>query len=187
MNKVLVKCSYCNKDVQKVKCEYNRSIKLGRRFYCSLSCSAKHGNILFPRNGNINNFHGIQGKVQDELSPFRYHMKIIRYRAKQKSVTNITTEYLKQLWEEQDGICPYTGWKLVLPTKGVAGWKEDTYKASAQNGGRIARASIDRINSDLGYIKGNVQFVAVIANLAKNSFTDKELLNFCKAVTKNRG
>jgi hypothetical protein len=45
-------------------------------------------------------------------------------------------------------------------------------------------ASLDRIDSSKGYIKGNIQFVSVIANYAKNEMTHDEMLYFCKATAK---
>lgn len=44
------------------------------------------------------------------------------------------------------------------------------------------RASLDRIDSSIGYVKGNIQFISLIAQFAKNDFSDTEVINFCKAV-----
>ena len=44
------------------------------------------------------------------------------------------------------------------------------------------RASVDRIDSSKGYTKDNIQFVAMIAQYAKHTFTEKELFTFCHAV-----
>jgi hypothetical protein len=39
-----------------------------------------------------------------------------KHRDKKKNYgCDITAEYLKQLWENQKGICPFTGWGLILP------------------------------------------------------------------------
>jgi hypothetical protein len=80
------------------------------------------------------------------------------------------------LWESQNGICPFTGWQLELP-KWTNGWTE---KQKPQ------RASLDRIDCSKGYIQGNVRFISVIANYARNSFDDKEVIEFCKAVTEKQ-
>ena len=44
-------------------------------------------------------------------------------------------------------------------------------------------ASLDRIDSEKGYVKENVRFVAVIANFSKNKFSDEDVIDFCEAVT----
>ena len=48
------------------------------------------------------------------------------------------------------------------------------------------RASLDRIDSDKGYVPGNIQFVSVIIQFAKNKWTDKEVYLACEAVVQNR-
>lgn len=48
------------------------------------------------------------------------------------------------------------------------------------------RASLDRINSSKGYVKGNNQFVALIAQFAKNEWTDSVLENFVDAFVNNK-
>jgi hypothetical protein len=42
--------------------------------------------------------------------------------------------------------------------------------------------SIDRIDSNLGYVKGNVQIMSLKANIMKNSATQDELLIFAKNI-----
>ena len=45
------------------------------------------------------------------------------------------------------------------------------------------RASVDRRDSSKGYTPDNIQFVAIIANFAKNAFPEEQLIEFCYAVT----
>lgn len=47
------------------------------------------------------------------------------------------------------------------------------------------QASIDRIDSSLGYVRGNIEFVCLMANMAKNVWTRKDVLDFCKRVSEN--
>lgn len=72
----------------------------------------------------------------------------------------VTKEYLNNLFIKQNGICAITG--DVLPD--------------------INKASLDRLDSSLGYIEGNVQWVTVQANESKHVMTMAELITFCKKV-----
>lgn len=46
----------------------------------------------------------------------------------------------------------------------------------------ISKASLDRINSNIGYVKGNVQWVTKQANLSKHVMSMYELYEFCRKV-----
>ena len=85
---------------------------------------------------------------------------------------NIDVEYLHTIWTNQNGICPYTGIKLILPTYGNI--KKISY---------TQRASLDRIDSTKGYIKGNVQFVSTPINLMKQSMSDLETKQYLKQIS----
>lgn len=61
---------------------------------------------------------------------------------------------------------------MLLP-KNASGWNGEH---------SIKRASLDRKDPARGYVPDNVQFVCLIANYAKNAFSDEELVLFCKAV-----
>lgn len=85
----------------------------------------------------------------------------------------MTVEYLQTIWTTQGGKCPLTGWPLTLPHS-TMGWRDET--------NRHKRASLDRIDSSRGYVQGNVRFIAVIADYAKQAYSDQELVEFCRAV-----
>ena len=89
--------------------------------------------------------------------------------ARRNEHQNLANEYKTQ-WEKQKGICPYTGIELVQPKDCN---DEAMYK----------KASLDRIDSKLGYVKGNIQFISASANYAKGTMTDEEMVEFCKLIT----
>ena len=88
-----------------------------------------------------------------------------------KREINISLGDLKNQWDKQRGICVYSGIKLLLPE-----WNIPRKHPKM--------ASLDRIDSNKGYIKNNIQFVSVIANYAKNEMTNEEMIYFCKEVAK---
>ncbi len=187
MKFIEIVCANCNKNFQKDFREYKRQIKNAKyRFFCNRSCLAsKRNSENKPDQNTIKGQEKIKklidqfgGKTRrDQYSPFRWFILRAEFRNKKKHYDcNITVEYLKNLWEDQKGICPLTGWNLLLPNSTRKAWK---YKDPAN-------ASLDRIDNSKGYIEGNVRFVAVMANYARNNFSDDQLIEFCKSVTNNK-
>ncbi len=173
-----VKCenSICGKSFSRRKTEVKRSIRLGRRNFCCRSCQATvlvNENVAFQKNKG--NFRLLKNPSKsDEYSPFRRILRKLRQRAKDDGKDlSISLEYLKELWDKQSGICPFTGWKLVLPESAASSYKL-VYSPK--------RASLDRIDNAKGYIEGNVQFVCLMYQHAKNSFKDEDVLDFCESV-----
>lgn len=167
--KVKVECANCGEFFDKTKVEVKRSLKAGRRHFCSRSCACALGNKEIKRK----KFENLApDNLRDELTPFRWFMLRVNNRRDKKGSTDLTVERLKEIWLEQDGICPFTGWKMELPISTV-GWAD---------GPRHRRASLDRIDNAKGYVEGNVRFVCCMANWARNKGTDSDLMIFCKAV-----
>jgi len=174
---VQLTCETCKQPFKRSASEANRNKRLSRRSFCSRRCSG-HGNVVSlpePTRGLLpKQFIGKCDNRRDELSPFRHHLRSIRQRHKE---VGITLEDLQQQWLAQDGRCPYTGWPL------------DNYATSTeqQRNSRFhpRRASVDRRDNSLGYVKGNIQFVALIAQLAKNVFSESDVLDFCRSVAQH--
>ena len=173
---IKVKCSECQKDIEKIKSDYNRKIKAGQKdFFCSNVCSGTFANKKNPahlkkyRDEDGAFLTGHANNRLDEYSPFKYYLNKARLKNKEKGLdTDLTKEYLKDLYETQNGECSLTGLKMDLPrTTQDADIKKNPIKAS-----------LDRIDSDFPYSTGNVQFVCYSANMAKNDFTQKESLEF---------
>lgn len=142
---VELNCSHCGNSFSKEKKEYDRWIRKGKtNFYCGLGCHYKH-------------------REPESDAPFKLIFKHSRRNAvTRKHSFSLSVDYIKQLWEEQNGKCAYTGVPLVLPTY--------LYESSPR------KASLDRIDSTRGYEEGNVEFVCVFVNLGKNGFTKQEVI-----------
>lgn len=98
------------------------------------------------------------GKIGDlQLQQYTH----IKSRANKRELDfNVSMEYLWNLYIAQDKKCAITGDKIES----------------------IKDASLDRIDSTIGYIEGNVQWVTKQANLSKHVMTMPELIKFCKKV-----
>lgn len=103
-------------------------------------------------------------------NPFKYYYRNCKRR---KYEFNLTLEYLEELWKEQNGICPYTKIKLNLNCH------------AHQNKDFRYNASLDRIDSSKGYIKGNVQFISTAINYMKQSMSDEQCKEFLIQIRNN--
>lgn len=162
---IQIKCDFCGEMFDKPITEYNRNIRLKRHNFCSRSCSIKYSNKINKRKGNPQ--YLIADNRKDKYTSFRYYLRNSRNRYKN---FNLTLEYLKELWEQQKGICPYTGLKLQLAT----------YTKNHNN--PIYTASLDRIDSSKGYEIGNVQFISTAINYMKHTMSHEDTINLCKII-----
>ena len=76
--------------------------------------------------------------------------------------------YLANLWFEQQGRCALTG--MILD-----------YESGSLDNKNPYRTSVDRIDNDLGYVKGNVRLLCHWANNAKSTWDDKLFESFIKS------
>lgn len=90
-------------------------------------------------------------------------------RGGKKSEYDIDNKFLENLFVEQKGLCALSGCEIVLSKK----ISENT-------------ASLDRINSNYGYINGNVQWVHKKINFVKNILSDSDLYKICKSISNHR-
>ena len=174
MKTITIKCATCNKEVIKLVSEVKRRKKVGKdTFYCNNSCASKHKikHLIQYQDNFIKTKYTRQ---PDKFSNFRWYIKVIRKHNKERNIGyNVDIQYLQELWESQKGICPFTKQQLELKT----------HSKTKNIISRPYQASIDRIDNDKGYIKGNIRFVALIFNYARNVFSDEEVLDFCFKVT----
>jgi hypothetical protein len=85
-----------------------------------------------------------------------------------KIFCDLTLDDLKIKWNEQNGLCIYSGKELVLPIHSKKPNPDVFYKM----------ASVDRIDSKKPYTKDNIQFVSRSLNLAKNNMSHQKMLEF---------
>lgn len=77
---------------------------------------------------------------------------------------------IRQAWnlfKKQKGICALTGIPLIIDVK------------------PIGNASLDRIDSSKGYIKGNLQWVHKDINFMKRNYSQQYYIEMCHAVANN--
>ena len=103
---------------------------------------------------------------------FIFRSSKLKERARNKGVGfDLSGEYLAEIWPE-DGLCPALKIKMEKGTEGMS--VPDS-------------PSIDRISPNLGYIKGNVQWVSKLANQIMSDATPDQVImvgEYFKNITK---
>jgi hypothetical protein len=79
--------------------------------------------------------------------------------------------WMRAQYEAQSGKCAITGRLMVKDRHRHAPWAP----------------SIDRLDSTKGYTPDNCRLIGYILNCAKNQFTERELIDMCRAVVSRRG
>lgn len=83
---------------------------------------------------------------------------------------SISIEYVWQMFLKQGRKCKLSGVQIHFGTTKYAS---------------NTTVSIDRINSSIGYVEGNIQLVHKKINIMKNSTSNVEFLEWCKKVYEN--
>ena len=86
---------------------------------------------------------------------------------------SVSSEYLDEVWIQQNGVCALSGETITMkaPGKNRVAWGN--------------YASLDRIDSAIGYEKGNVQWVHPIVNIMKNRFDKETFIVFCHKISRH--
>jgi len=161
MTNVNLICGQCKKEMLYALKEYNRQTKKGRTiFFCGLSCARSYKNLNLTDEEKIKRKTLLGKYTKNRKRKFTYYLNKSRNRDKE---CNLDEQYLESIWTEY---CKLSNIKIYI-----------------KNGkSNLNTASLDRINSSQGYIKGNVQFVAYGLNLAKNNRTNEEMLAFIQEI-----
>ena len=195
---IKVKCISCDKIFEKqLDVYYNSNKYRNGRHFCSRTCKLSYFRpitmIKVKCNGCGKEFEMKKGKYttrhrenngvhycskpcfhkHTSKLPFGYFMD------KSKSSSrngfwnyDIDINFLKELWDKQKGTCPYTNIKMILPKS----------KRSFRKCRSIEKASLDRIDTTKGYLKGNVEFVCQGINFAKHDYSKEEVLQFVNKI-----
>ncbi|WP_109527289.1 MULTISPECIES: hypothetical protein [Nocardia] len=111
---------------------------------------------------NHHAFHGVGEFPQS-------HYRSTFHSAQAKGLEfEVSKEYLWQLYLDQDRRCAFTGWPIHFA---------ESYRKT-----REKTASLDRIDSSVGYIEGNLQWVHRDVNKLKKNMADERFIELCHAV-----
>lgn len=109
--------------------------------------------------------------LQNESKMFvRAHAHARRRARKKKLPFSITIEYIKQVFESQNGQCFYSGIRLNI-VKENANDLHDPFKMT-----------IDCLDPKLGYVDGNIVWCAYCINSLKQKMSMHQMVDVCKAI-----
>jgi len=99
----------------------------------------------------------------------RSYLQYLRSKAVQrkKGEEVLSLDALELLWHTQNGCCALTGWPMTM---------------ELANGVVPTNCSLDRTDSQQGYVVGNVQLVCRAVNVAKSNLAQSDFIALCKAV-----
>ncbi len=83
---------------------------------------------------------------------------------------SVTIEELWKLFEDQGAKCSISGLPISFG------------KYSRTDIGKPCTASLDRISSEDGYLRGNIQWVHKDVNIMKNKLTQEYFIDLCKII-----
>jgi hypothetical protein len=156
-------CFLCKCECGKEKSVARSYLLNGRVKSCGclkLDTTRKTGKntIQYAIKANLTGIEELSGEI---LSHIKYNAEIrnIKY--------DVSKEYLWDLFLKQNKICALSGVSIVLGNR---------YKRLTTT------ASLDRMNSSLGYVEGNVQWVHKLINMMKRRLTNDEFLDWCKTI-----
>ena len=117
---------------------------------------------------------GITGNLSHSWKGFgvvpRALFRDIQYKAKSRNLFfNLSIEFLNQLYKKQNGKCAISGIDIEF-----------------ENGNHYPSnpCSLDRIDSTIGYIENNVQWVDRKINYMKHQSPNQDFIEICKIVAK---
>lgn len=119
-------------------------------------------------NKNKNNFNW---KGYEDI-PMDFFNSIKRGAESRNIEFNITIEYLWEVFIKQNKQCALSGVNLY-------------FSDIRKNKNKKRTVSVDRINSSVGYIEGNIQWVHKTVNIMKNKLSNEEFIDFCKKISDN--
>lgn len=162
-------CSKCKETKELTEFNRDRTKKLGVSSQCKL-CASSTSSAYYRANGkprprNITSYS--HGHITDEQRKLLSKLRVLCTKAhgRKKHEYDLTYEYLKGIYDGQKGLCAYSDLPLSLEAN------------------QFNTISLDRINSQLGYIKGNVQLVCAMVNHMKLDYEEKDFLDMCNAIS----
>lgn len=176
---------FCTKEPIKINETYgvwtvleksNKKRKSGTPLY---KCKDNRGNIRYRSSGDLRRSSkrnldialkcSRSGELTNGFPNHVYATIVGNAKGRGRSV-EINHSYLANLLKNQDNKCALTGIYIKCG------------KTQKEHQKLFNSASLDRIDSNKGYIEGNLQFVLGKINMMKNTYSQEEFIEMCRSV-----
>jgi hypothetical protein len=164
-------CRLCHTENLLKDCSKDSSRKLGYKNLCK-KCASVIASEYYTK--NVVKIRTRITAYSHSYVPLKHRNILSRLKAlcthakNRKKEIDIDWQYLEEIWNQQSGLCAYSGEPLVV-------------QANFPN-----TVSLDRIDSSKGYLRGNVQLVCAAVNRMKQEFSEEMFLDYCEKITNNR-
>lgn len=144
-------------------------------YVCLCDCGDRY-TVFGPRLRRLDTTKCIDCSIRDRCKKItpnivpEFYWKRTQYGAKQRNIDfSIDIGYGQKIFDEQKGRCALSGQPIIFsPTK-----------SSHRD---LLTASLDRIDSDIGYVQNNVQWLHKEINLIKGNIPNDLFINICKGI-----
>lgn len=111
---------------------------------------------------------------EKNVGTIKYHVqeKIATWRKASIVSSNLTVDYLVDLYNKQNGYCYYSGEKMVF------GWVDGKVHHNS--------LSLDKLDPSKGYVQGNVVWCSYLTNTMKRDLTETEFSAMLSKILSNR-
>ena len=159
-------------------CVYCKEYKDFSEFYCNKAlrhrnCLSYECKVCSKKNKKIDYIRTAELKRNRRRNPNIFLNDIIQHAKNRKRAElgfDLDIEYCIELLNNQNHKCAISGVDMTTIT----------------GEGQInTNISIDRIDSSVGYIKGNIQFVCRIINIMKTNLSSSDFLEWCNIIVNN--
>jgi hypothetical protein len=158
---------------------FDRRTKYGNHWLCECRCGTKRtlsSNSLKTGNtkscGRCKAFVGSANKNWKGYGEISRHFfrQIYHNAAMRKIEFQLSIEHIWDLFLKQNRKCVFTNVELIFAK---------SYKTNER---KMQTASLDRIDSSLGYLEGNVQWVHKDINMMKRGILNEDFIRLCSLV-----
>lgn len=111
-------------------------------------------------------------KIHKNNIRFHVQNKIATWRKASIILSDLTVDYLVQLYEQQDGYCYYSNEKMIF------GWVDGKVHHNS--------LSLDKLDPNRGYIQGNVVWCSYLVNTMKQNMSESQFYTYLQNILRNK-